>query len=795
MNVEKEDFPLSISLSYKKLFDLYRIHLESDNVLLVTRAKQVLTVAKEYPILESGIPDLKEMEKLLPQIDFIMEDLFSSILGNNEIKAASFPFQDSFFKSTQRYKNIIKTAGEDFDLELMNFSDDEYYIMGCSIILGTHYGYNIDFRRPFYYKIPDANGILRSYRVLYNADFIEIEKTKNSIDITKEDVDVLLESFDDISKWKEKFPPESWNFKGFVILNMFDVTLDTSISDFKTSLITHNDRKDVNFNNELEETFRSLFNLKDLKIGFSNYIEDEESLERIPLKNMESYIINDEESMHFSNALCNRSYAALFKKHEFYCVSNVGKYHRLYPDNPLYKQLNNKGIQSAIICAMVNDDKVLGLFEIVSPNINDLNTINANKLKDIMPFLVDSVVRRKREADNEVELIIQEECTSIHNSVHWKFKLEAKRYLKELIHSNTPTFQEVVFEDVYPLFGQMDIKGSSVARNNAVKKDLTLQLNFIKDILIRIQKIESLPIYDHIEYRINDFLNQIDQTLLVDSERQVVIFIEKEILPLFKHLSKKSENLKETIGNFCSLTDSKSGFTYKFRKLYDDTVTMINKNMAGLLDTKQVEAQQMYPHYYERFKTDGVEHNLYIGESITKDESFNEIYLYNLRLWQLQVMCEMENEFYQLKNELPVLLDVASMILAFNNPLSLRFRMDEKRFDVDGAYNASYEVVKKRIDKSCIKGTTERITQPGKISIIYSHKDDEFEYLKYVGFLQSKKQLDIDVEVLDIEDLQGVTGLKAIRVSVLYSKKDDTSSKEYYTYEDLMNEIEDSSLS
>ncbi|MBV1923910.1 MAG: GAF domain-containing protein, partial [Flavobacteriaceae bacterium] len=497
MKVQKEEFPLSISLSYKKLFDSYRTHLESDNDLLVARAKQILAVAKKYPILESGIPDLKEMEKLLPQIEFIMEDLFSSVLGNNEIKAASFPFQDSFFKSTQRYKNIIKTAGKDFDLELMNFSDDEYYIMGCSIILGVYYGYNIDFRRPFYYKIPDANGILRSYRVLYNADFIEIEKTKSAIDITKEDVDVLLESFNDISKWKEKFPPKSWNFKGFVILNMFDVTLDTSISDFKTGLIINDDKKNENTNNELEEIFRSLFNLKDLRIGFSNYIEEEEALERIPVKNIESFIINGDDSLHYTDALCSRSYAALFKNNEFYCVSNVSKYHKLYPDNALYKQLKTRGIESAIITAMVDKGKVLGLFEIVSPNINDLNTINANKLKDIMPFLIDSVVRRKKDADNKIELIIQEECTSIHNSVHWKFKLEAKRYLKELINNDTAAYQEVVFDDVYPLFGQIDIKGSSIARNNAVKKDLTLQLNYIKNILLKIKKIETLPIYDH----------------------------------------------------------------------------------------------------------------------------------------------------------------------------------------------------------------------------------------------------------------------------------------------------------
>ena len=209
--------------------------------------------------------------------------------------------------------------------------------------------------------------------------------------------------------------------------------------------------------------------------------------------------------------------------------------------------------------------------------------------------------------------------------------------------------------------------------------------------------------------------------------------------------------------------------------------------MASLLDEKQVEAQAMYPHYFERFKTDGVEHNMYIGESLTKEDTFSSIYLYNLRLWQLQVMCEMENSYYQMQSDFPIKLDVASMILVFNQPLTISFRMDEKQFDVDGTYNARYEIVKKRVDKAFIKGTNERITQKGKISIVYSQKQDEEEYLRYVKFLQSKNYLDNDVEILELQDLQAVTGLKAIRVSVLYHK--DSNDKDFYTYDDLMKEI------
>ena len=41
--------------------------------------------------------------------------------------------------------------------------------------------------------------------------------------------------------------------------------------------------------------------------------------------------------------------------------------------------------------------------------------------------------------------------------------------------------------------------------------------------------------------------------------------------------------------------------------------------------------------------------------------------------------------------------------------MTISFRMDEKQFDVDGTYNARYEIVKKRVDKAYIKGTTERV--------------------------------------------------------------------------------------
>ena len=85
---------------------------------------------------------------------------------------------------------------------------------------------------------------------------------------------------------------------------------------------------------------------------------------------------------------------------------------------------------------------------------------------------------------------------------------------------------------------------------------------------------------------------------------------------------------------------------------------------------------------------------------------------------------------------------------------------------MDGAYNIRYEIIKKRIDKVHIKDTNERLTQPGKLAIVYTQAHEATEYMEYIEYLQSQQLLEGDVESFELEDLQGVSGLKALRVSI-----------------------------
>lgn len=784
---ENIESPFELKVSFSKLLNHYKELAKNEDEFISAKAKRVLKTANAFPELAEGFSDpniLKEREK---EISIILQDSFSPVLAKNEIKTASIPFHDLIFNSSERFKSIINQAGNDFELKIVNMPEDDTYIIACTIILGFCYGYNLTFKRPFYYEIPDDNGIMRYYKILYNADFTEILPKKNTPKITQKDYELLIDNFDDISLWKEKFPPNSYTFKGFVISNIFDITDDHTISKIKSNLINDPMRVSIGSKQEFHEAFRSLLNIKDLNVGFSLYNSEEEIFEKVHDVGVESYLLNKNETLKCSDTLCSRSSESLFNQQSFYAISDVDKFYKLSKGKaPQYRILKKQGIKSAVLTPIIDDDKLLGVFELVSYTPKVLNSINANKLIDVMPYIASAVLRSKNAEANLIEAIIQKECTSIHPSVYWRFVKEAKKFIREQFYGNDPVFSKIAFENIYPLYGQIDIKGSSEARNWATQQDLKTQLNSVYSILENAFQNEALPIYEQYMFQVKDYLVSLDKNFQVDSEQQITTFFRNDIRDVLTHLY-QANMLKPEIENYFSSIDEKVDVIYNHRKEYDNTIALINREMTALLDKKQVEAQAMYPHYFERFKTDGVEHNMYIGESITKEENFNPIYLYNLRLWQLQVMCEMENAYYLMQSDFPISLDVASMILVFNQPLSISFRMDEKQFDVDGTYNARYEIVKKRVDKANIKGTNQRVTQKGKISIVYSQKEDEIEYLRYIKFLQSKKYLDTDVEIVELQDLQAVTGLKAIRVSVLYHKEND--DKAFYTYDDLMKEI------
>lgn len=759
------DSPFILNFSFEKL--ILKMEAEaSKNPDYALAHQHILEKVREIPELFNGIGSLEFFEDNELLLKELLRDLFPPMLTENEIKAISFPFYNFFFNPTKRFESIIKKAGDNFDMIIKDMDPHRFYVMSCCIILNDFYNVPLNVSMPFIFDIPNEEGVIRHYRFLTNADFMDTSPLEDSKRLTEEEISELLDNFEDYDLWRQKFPPNSWELKGFAIVNFFDATTEVAISNLKTKLINLED--DKNLKPELNKVFRSIFQVSDLEVGFTSIDPEENKFVRSPINGViESFILMDNSQESRKELLCEKNFNAMVESRKYFSISDVKKVHREFPDSAFAKHFYESGIKSAIFAPIIKNKKILGIIELVSRK-KMLNSINAQKMEFVMPYLEDTMDRLYDGIETRIQAIIQREYTSIHPSVYWKFREEAERHIGFYREDFDLPYRRISFENLTPLFGQTDIRNSSVSRNMAIKQDLEIQLELIRELLSQLDAGNEM---EPLEHRLNYYKELLNTDIKADTENLVQHFILTEIHPLLEIIKLQNTDVNQLITGYFKKLDARTNMIYDFRKKFDDSLSAINKNLADILDKRQEEQQLRFPFYYERFKTDGVEHNMYIGSSVAPELTYDPVFLKNLRLWQLRVLCETEIEYAKYKDKLTYPLDVASLILVYSTPISIRFRMDEKRFDVDGSYNARYEMIKKRIDKSLIKNSSERVTQAGKISIIYSQDKEREDYLKLIKILQEQNILST-IEELEVEDLQGINGLRALRVAVNYEAED-----------------------
>ncbi|GAA4178909.1 GAF domain-containing protein [Sphingobacterium ginsenosidimutans] len=765
-NFTFDSSPFKTLIAFHKIIKSFEETASSEVEFQATYAKSLLEEIKKYPALVNGIEKTEDLHQYEPIIKVLLADLFPRSLTKNEIKAVTIPFYLYTFNHSERLDNILRDAGDHYDFSYRDIAPDTYYILNCCMIISQYYGIKVDaMDTPIFLDIPDKNNIMHHYRVLFNADFMDIIPTDRALELSETDIIELIDNFSDIALWKSKFPEQSWILKGFAIMTLFDATTENAVSSFKSNLLREDKAAQME---EIQDIFRSIYKIDDLRIGLTSFekVREEFNL-RIVEKQLYSHLLYDSTIAECQEMLCNETLENMLKKEELLVVPDIDKLPTVDPKKAFFiNKLKQQHVKSFIFVPLIQDDKVLGILEMSSSKVRALNSVNANKLDVVLPFIKDKVSKAFSETENQIEAIIQKEYTSIHPSVKWRFQEEAIHYLNDRAFGKDYTLQEIVFEHVYPLYGQIDVQGSSESRNQAIKQDLINQATDLIALFTAINEQHSLPLFEQKVFDLERNLETLDHSLSTDTEQVILDHFNLDVHPIldnFRKSNKTSPIVAAIDAYFDRINPALGGF-YEARQDYDNSITLINKKLVTILDEKQVEAQDYFPHYYERYKTDGIEHNLYIGASIAPDKNFELYYLKNLRLWQLQVMCEMESQFRVLQPTLPHQLEVASLILVFATPISIRFKMDEKQFDVDGSYNVRYEIAKKRIDKAKIKGSTERITQKGKLVIVYSHVHEETEYLGYINLLQHKGLLNDDIEKFEVEDLQGLIGLKAIRV-------------------------------
>lgn len=765
-NGKEIEFPAIAKVSFYAVIDSIREMSKDKEAFGSNAATTLLQEIEKYPALYDGVEDLEELKKYKKVINKLARMMFPDVLTTNEIKALTPPmiFQPLF--ASRRFEGIMEASEGDFTSKMMDITPEEFYLFTCYFILGSYFGYPSHGGGPLSVEAYNKDqGIYRSYQMGVNADMIRFEPTDKAVDITRDDFKLLVDNPADLDLWKSKFPPNSWIMKGVVILNLMDVTHRESLSKITSNLLVKTEDSLENIRSGL----KSLFGDSNLRSGVVTF--EDGMLTQMHDDELKSIILGGERDMDCEEGLCGYSIDTILRDNKPLIISDVKQFHKK-SKSQLSKSLIDQEILSYIMVPLVFEEKLMGFMELGANNPYELNAVSISKVEPLVPILAMAMARFKAEEQNLIEAIIQQECTTIHSSVKWRFEEEARKFLQARYAGKQGSFTDLVFKDVVPLFGQLDIKGSSTRRNEAVKADLNTQINKIRNVLKAAQTTTEMTAYEELLFRLESFKKRLKGDLTAGIEQEFGAFVRANIDPVFDHLKRTDKRLKKLVEQYENMLEPELKIVYDKRKKYDKSVNKINQVLASALDKKQEEAQKIFPHYYERYKTDGIEYNMYIGQSMSKNGDYDPIYLRNLRIWQLQAMWSLENEFQTLRETLDIDVEIASMVLAYSTPLAVHFRMDEKRFDVEGAYNARYEIQKSRIDKAHIKGTDERIRQPGKLAIIYGQEHEAEEYRQFLDFLAAKGYFKGKVEDVELEDLQGIHGLRALRINFNYKKRD-----------------------
>ena len=195
---------------------------------------------------------------------------------------------------------------------------------------------------------------------------------------------------------------------------------------------------------------------------------------------------------------------------------------------------------------------------------------------------------------------------------------------------------------------------SSIERSTAIQKDLLQQLQLADDIIKKSKEEIYLFSLHKMSYRIDKYMSIASLVLFPGDELAIQNFLDEEIAGLFYHLKKAVPAVSEDIDDYFFLLNTNTNKISNQCTAFEESIAIINNELVKFINQEQAKVQKIHAHYFEYFVTDGVDFNIYIGQSITPDKPFDQFYLKNLKLWQLTTLVKAARKIRNLHDRIPV---------------------------------------------------------------------------------------------------------------------------------------------
>lgn len=759
------EYPFRSVLSMKPLIDFWN-RMDDSVGRRVALSEDLDQALARAPELLGPIGDVSELDRHQPLIQRLMSTVFPMAFWESDVFAAVVPGTFQPFWYSPAFQRLL--LNEDGTVRGRPALEGYDYVRAkvmraYFLILKECYGIEEGSYSSLIHVVPHPEtGLDRYYGFKARLDFVEVRNVGGPERLSEKEKATVLHHLAAPEVIREILPPENFELRGFIALEATDVTQTEVLAALDRDLIDKNTVVSQAGFLRLQERLRILFNKPDLTAGLAAIRGEQTLLLSSGCEMMCNCIFGD--SQHVSTSeFVGSVYERALQSGRITRVRDLQEEPNLTRAD---QETLDHGTRSLLIAPLHFQDRLIGTLKLGSPEPGAFRPTDELIANQLLPMFSMALQRSLEKLDNDVEAIIKQKCTAVHPSVEWRFRKTVFDHLESIHGGKAQEMAPIVFRDVHPLYGACDIRGSSEARNASIREDLSEHLNLALEVIRIAGQVKSLPVLQELSYQIGEHMERIRDDVSTGEEMAVTSFIHNEVEPVFGPLRSFGPRVTEAIAGYEREMDPTKRTVYRKRKAFEESVAMFNERLVGYLEREETEAQDIFPHYFDKHQTDGIDYVIYIGASMVEQGNFDYLYVRNLRIWQIMVACGLAWHADQLKSELTVPLNATHLILVNHNPLAIRFRFEEKRFDVDGAYNIGHEIIRSRIDKAVVKGRRERLTQPEKIAIVYSRPEEAREMQRHIDFLQSEGFLLDEVEHLELDDLPGVKGLRALRVGI-----------------------------
>ena len=724
---------------------------------VIAQFESELTAGKELIVEESA-----KHKELLDLIYTILTPLVSS--EETHLWALSTPIPAKIFYSTDAFfafhscESSCAFAGIKSGGPSARWQKAFVYRLILKNVYDLDFGAIID---TYIQGVNPANGQPLYYKIHVDTRFLEIHATGDLPNLDNELLESWLVESNSEEHLEKLLPLSLFEFKGFSIVDFTDVTEEHAIENLKNVLV--GDFEHIPFD-EVNQSLRTLAGKSNIDFGILPFVKINGRSVYLSEGCSRSIIMNSAVKYHISEDVFNDLVKQYEQNTEVLIYNKISEQRDI--KHPFLKVLKYAGINSYALLPVFYHKQLLGVLEIYSYEKIFFDRALLARLQSAMPYIAQLLKQMADDFADTIENLVRDNFTALKSSVKWKFNEAAWAFLQDSLHNPSPKMGKIDFSQVYPFYGAIDIRQSTHERNKAAFEDISCQLEVLEDTLSQLEGLLNPALKTQFDLNLHRWKNSFQAYKSTKDEMSLIQLLEKEVDPFLEKSRAISAETDAIVAGYCSAISEEEGIAYKHRRELEASMQSINQSISAYLVKSQKELQATFPHYFEKFRTDGIEYNIYLGEAIAPFKEFNKDYVRQMRIWQLRSMAEIATVTRNLKDNLAKPLQTTQLIFVHSTPINISFRNDEKRFDVEGGYSIRYEVVKKRIDKVLIKNTEERLTQPEKIALVYFNQLEQDEYMDYIKSLQKEGILKDDLELLELVELQGVHGLKALRVGV-----------------------------